>query len=406
LGGEVSERKLLASCIKSREAFERVQSHLGRGDVSDQGDIILSAVRDYYARDDDITTVDPDLLRADVGRRVSSSKHQELFGNLIGELVATEVSPANVVHDFIAVKREVAGAALAGKLASGSDPSVTRPLLEEYIKWDTATQLEEENDEILNGVTATELTSQIQEEGLIEIWPTSLNNRLDGGLLRGHHLLIFARPEMGKTLVVVNMIAGFCAQGLRTLYIGNEEPVEDTMLRVQSRLTGFTKHEILDDPDFTDQILEERGYDLIYFKEAAPGTPSQIQRWIDAVQPDVLVIDQIRNLNVNEEHFVQKLEKAASAARNLGKFNNCLVVSITQAGDSASGKAVLDMGDVDSSNTGIPATVDVMVGLGATADDEAMLRRVISLPKNKRSGRHEFFPVRIEPTISNIRSLQ
>ncbi len=402
----MSERKLLASCIKSREAFERISPHVRRGDVSDQGDVILSAVREYYDRDDECTTVDPDLLRADVGRRVSAAKHQEMFGNLIGELVATDVSPKNVVHDFIAVKREAAGAALASKLASGADPDSVRSVLDEFVKWDTATELEEENDEILNGVTATELTSTIKEEGLIEIWPTSLNNRLDGGLLRGHHLLIFARPEMGKTMMVVNMLAGFCAQGLRTLYVGNEEPIEDTMLRVQSRLTGFTKAEIIDDPDFTDQVLEEQDYNLIYFKEAAPGSPHQIQRWIDDVKPDVLVIDQLRNLNVNEEHFVQKLEKAATAARNLGKSNRVLVVSITQAGDSASGKAVLDMGDVDSSNTGIPAQVDVMVGLGATADDEAVNRRVISLPKNKRSGRHEFFPVRIEPQISNIRSLQ
>lgn len=402
----MSERRLLASCIASREAFETIAPHLKRGDVSDQGDIILSCVRDYYDRDSDCERVDPDLLRSEVGRRVSSTKHQELFGNLIGELAALEVSPRNVVHDFIAVKREAAGAALASRLASGSSPDSVRPLLEEYIKWDGATELEEEDNEIRNGVSATELTASIKEEGLIEIWPTSLNNRLDGGLLRGHHMLIFARPEMGKTMMVVNMIAGFCAQELTTLYVGNEEPIEDTMLRVQSRLTGFTKAEIIEDPEFTDQILAERGYNNVYFKEAAPGTPHQIQRWIDDVKPDVLIIDQVRNLNVNEEHFVQKLEKASSAARNLGKSNHCLVVSVTQAGDSASGKAVLDMGDVDSSNTGIPATVDVMVGLGASADDAAISRRVISLPKNKRSGRHEFFPVRVDPLTSNVRSLQ
>jgi archaellum biogenesis ATPase FlaH len=402
----MSERNLLASFIASREAFDTVVDHLKKGDISDQGDIILSAVREYYDRDSECKTIDSDLLRADVERRVSNPKHKEMFGKLIDTIVGEEVSPANVVHDFIAVKREGAGAKLATALAAGRDASTVRPLLDEYVEWDVATELEAEDDEILNGVTATDLTTSINEEGLIEIWPTSLNSRLDGGLLRGHHMLIFARPEMGKTMMVVNMLAGFCAQGLRTLYIGNEEPISDTMLRVQSRLTGWTKAEIIDDPDFADQILEEAGYDLIYFKEAAPGTPKMIQRWMDAVKPDVLVIDQLRNLNVNEEHFVQKLEKAATAARNLGKSNNALVVSITQAGDSASGKAVLDMGDVDSSNTGIPAQVDVMVGLGATADDEASLRRVISLPKNKRSGRHEFFPVRIEPQISNIRSLQ
>jgi archaellum biogenesis ATPase FlaH len=402
----MSERNLLASFIASREAFDRVVDHLQKGDISDQGEIILCAVREYYDRDSECQTIDPSLLRADVGRRVSNPKHKEMFGKLIDTIVGEEVSPANVVHDFISVKREGAGGKLATALAAGRDASTVRPLLDEYVEWDTATELVEEDDEILNGVTDLDLTSSIAEEGLIEIWPTSLNSRLDGGLLRGHHLLIFARPEMGKTMMVVNMLAGFCAQGLRTLYVGNEEPISDTMLRVQSRLTGWTKAEIIDDPDFADQILQEAGYDLIYFKEAAPGTPKMIQRWMDAVKPDILVIDQLRNLNVNEEHFVQKLEKAATAARNLGKSNNALVVSVTQAGDSASGKAVLDMGDVDSSNTGIPAQVDVMVGLGATADDEASLRRVISLPKNKRSGRHEFFPVRIEPQISNIRSLQ
>lgn len=402
----MSERAVLASCIKSREAFERIRHHVEKRDISDQGHLILQKVREFYDRDPEAGSCDPDLLRSEVCRALANSKHKDMFANLITELDASSVSPKNVVHDFIAVRREAAGAALASRLASGSDPDVVRPLLDEYLKWDQATQLEEEDDEILNGVSATLLAAEVAQEGLIEIWPQSLNSRLDGGLLRGHHMLIFARPEMGKTMLVVNMLAGFCAQGLTTLYVGNEEPIKDTIWRVQSRMTGYTKAEIMEDTDFVDQILAEQGYDKLYFKEATPGTPHQIQRWIDDVQPDVLVIDQVRNLNVNEEHFVQKLEKASSAARNLGKSNNCLVVSVTQAGDSASGKAVLDMGDVDSSNTGIPATCDVMVGLGATADDEAMLRRVISLPKNKRSGRHEFFPVRVEPLISNVRSLQ
>lgn len=176
-------------------------------------------------------------------------------------------------------------------------------------------------------------------------------------------------------------------------------------MRVMSRLSGMSRVELLEDPDFVDQIITEQGYGNLYFKEATPGTPRQIQEWIDQVKPDVLIIDQLRNLNVNEEHFVQKLEKAATAARNLGKANGVLVVSVTQAGDSASGKGPLDMGDVDSSNTGIPAQVDVMVGIGATYDDEQSNRRILSLPKNKRNGRHEFFPVRVEPQISNIRSL-
>jgi hypothetical protein len=199
----MSERNLLASFIASREAFDRVVDHLQKGDISDQGEIILCAVREYYDRDSECQTIDPSLLRADVGRRVSNPKHKEMFGKLIDTIVGEEVSPANVVHDFISVKREGAGGKLATALAAGRDASTVRPLLDEYVEWDTATELVEEDDEILNGVTAIDLTSSIAEEGLIEIWPTSLNSRLDGGLLRGHHLLIFARPEMGKTMMVV-----------------------------------------------------------------------------------------------------------------------------------------------------------------------------------------------------------
>jgi archaellum biogenesis ATPase FlaH len=336
---------------------------------------------------------------------MSNPKHKEMFGTLVESIATEEVSASNVVHDFIEVKREAAGSRLASSLAAGSSAEKVRVHLDEYVKWEEATALEEDESDIINGMSITELVGDTDEKGLIKVWPISLNDRLDGGLLRGHHMLIFARPEMGKTLMMVNMMAGFVAQDLTVLYVGNEEPVRDTMYRLVSRLTGMNKGEIIGDQELADALARERGYENIYFKDATPGTPRQIQRWIDEVQPDVVIVDQIRNLNVNEEHFVQKLEKAATAVRNLGKSNDVLMVSVTQAGDSASGKATLDMGDVDSSNTGIPAQTDVMVGVGATADDEASNRRILSLPKNKRSGRHEFFPVSIDPQLSNVRSI-
>ena len=218
-------------------------------------------------------------------------------------------------------------------------------------------------------------------------------------------MLVFARPEMGKTMLLINMIAGFLAQELIVLYVGNEDPISDIIMRVVSRLTGMTKYEVMEDADTADYIAREKGYDNLILAGLSPGTPREIQALIDEFSPDVLIIDQLRNLNVNEEHFVQKLEKAATAVRNLGKLNNILVISSTQAGDSASGKGPLEMGDVDSSNTGIPAQCDIMVGLGANPDDEQAGRRIISLPKNKRSGNHSFFPVGVDTGLSKVRSL-
>lgn len=404
----MSERTIISSCLKSRSAFESVADKLD-GDISEQGAVVLKHAGSYYDRDVAASCVDKEVITNDVARSLSNPKHKELFATLISELFSLEVSPANVLHDFMAVKREAASARLASALVAGDDPEKALELIEEYSDTCTPASSDEGDSGILQGYDVNSLVADNFDNGsLIKVYPKSLNERLDGGVLRGHHIVVFARPEMGKTLMVVNMVYGFLRQNLKVLYVGNEEPVVDTALRIVCRLTDMTKHDVHADPAAAHEKAMEAGYGNVVLAGLAPGSPREIQRLMNEYKPDVLVIDQLRNMSVGgskDAGFTQQLEKAATAARRLGKENDCLVVSVTQAGDSASGKAVLDMGDVDSSNTGIPAQADVMIGVGATADDEAQGRRVISLPKNKRSGNHEFFAVGIDPHTSTVRSL-
>jgi hypothetical protein len=105
---------------------------------------------------------------------------------------------------------------------------------------------------------------------------------------------------------------------------------------------------------------------------------------------------------MGQDNYVLKLEEAATQARTWAKKYSCVVVSVTQAGDSASGKAVLDLGDVDYSNTGIPAQADVMIGIGASEAQRNAGEVMISLPKNKVSGCHEWFACTTEPHLSKI----
>ena len=116
----------------------------------------------------------------------------------------------------------------------------------------------------------------------------------------------------------------------------------------------------------------------------------------------MLVLDQLRNLNMKQDNYVLALEQAAKQARQWAKRYSCVVVSVTQAGDSAEGKSVLDMGDVDYSNTGIPAQADLMIGLGANKKNASRGEIVFNLPKNKISGKHEYFPVATDPTLSQL----
>ena len=80
----------------------------------------------------------------------------------------------------------------------------------------------------------------------------------------------------------------------------------------------------------------------------------------------------------------------------MGKRYNCVIVSITQAGDSADQKQVLGMGDIDWSNTGIQAAADLLIGIGTTDELERQGKRWITLCKNKVGGRHASFPVKVD----------
>lgn len=404
----MSERSVLASCFKSRAAFEKVAKSVEKGDFTDQGGIIYNGCVEYYTADGSAEKIDPDLLARLVGRGITNPKHKDTFGNLIRIISEEPVSPANVVNDFIAVKREACGHRLASALASATDMALTSKLLDEYQEWQDAETLgdEEVEDTLYCGMSIRDLAENIYNpDDLIKVYPKALNDRLDGGCLRGHHVVVFARPETGKTMFLVNSIAGFLQQGLDVLYLGNEDPIPDIILRVATRLTGRPKFDALADPDGTLALMMERGYGKLKLKQLTPGTPREIDRLCAEHKPDVLLIDQLRNIQVKEDNFTQQLEKAARAVRTAGQKHQCLVVSVTQAGESASGKAVLGMGDVDSSNTGIPAQADVMIGIGMTADDQASGRRVLSLCKNKRSGKHDFFPVGVEPHVSKINSM-
>jgi len=400
----MKEQNILASVIHSREAYDEIKHFMGRDDLSEQGWFIWEGVVDYYDKDDSCTSVDCSILSEATARKVSADKHKDTFRHIIQGLQEHKGSIPNVIADLLEHKREATGHRLAAAILSGDTPN---GLLSEYQGLIDATELEEESKEDdRRGYDVSALVSNnFDSDGLIRVSPSSLNARLDGGVRPGHHLVLFARPEMGKTMMVIEMMAGFAEQDLTCLYIGNEDPIADINMRVVNRLSGMTKLEVLNKPQEADTKARENGYENIILHSAAPGTPRSITRLLDKYSPDILVLDQLRNINTGNDNYVLKLEEAATHARNWAKKYSCVVVSVTQAGDSAANKAALDLGDVDYSNTGIPGQADVMIGLGANMNHKAAGELVISLPKNKVSAIHEAFAVTTEPHLSKILSI-
>ena len=326
--------------------------------------------------------------------------------NVVDEALAIDTSDLNVRQVILQAKQQEVAQELALAISNGKDHS---DLVEEYRELLRYTSLDELTDRGVEIFTHEDMSRLIEEEadpnGRLRIYPLALNNRLDGGMRGSDHLTLFARPEMGKTAEVVTIAGGFARQQADGIVFNNEERIERLYMRQISNLTGLTTAEIRANPSKARDLAESVGFHHIKFISLSPGSLRQIEDFVEKYEPRWFVVDQLRNLNIKSESRTNQLEAAATGIRNFGKKYNTIAISVTQAGDSAEGKSILSMGDVDYSNTGTPAQCDVLLGMGANEEQKNSNVRVFSLCKNKLGGDHSEFPVKINPFLSKIVSI-
>lgn len=404
------EKELLGVSLRSRQDYALVKNYI---DVHQKGyskhfQVLMGMVGNYYARDDNAQHVEPEVLMAQVEETLRNQKHTEVFHSLVSDAVASS-HDANVRTVILSAKEQEIGDRLAVALTSSGGAENVDELIEELKALRSVTSLEQLEDSGLEVYSNIDLESLMNKTfdpaNLIKLYPASLNDRIDGGAKRGHHIIVYGRPESMKTGTVINMNCGVAHQGFKSLYFINEDHPDDLIIRHVTNLSGMTKGEMRDNPRRAERLAYDRGFGNIIIVSAAPGTLGQLSAYVDKYQPDVIIVDQLRNLRVKAESRVNQLDMAAAGVRNIAKEANVLAISVTQAGDSAEGKAVLDMGDVDFSNTGIPGAADLMIGVGVTPEMEAENVRMFSLPKNKLSGDHSSFPVRVIPPLSKVRNV-
>jgi archaellum biogenesis ATPase FlaH len=386
------EKQILSSMLANRgthELFERIGSY---EDFSPLGRTVAGAIREYYDLDPNVRSCSFDLIESRLLGRITNPKHEAPLREYLRGL-SGDVSTANVERSIRDLHRKSVGGKLSLALANGAPEDEVSKLVAEYTRADAGNDPGgDAQDRLVDVLDTSDLTAEGGNDvEFIRMWPKALNDRLDGGALRGHHVLVFARPETGKTLFAINLCAGFLHQKLSVLYVGNEEPVADIRDRVRGRLLKITKAELRRDRVASADRLAKASLGTLRIAEGT--TFAGVRDALKTFRADVVIFDQIRNMRLKSESRTAELEAAGIEARAIAKEYNALVVSITQAGDSATNKVYLEMSDVDSSKTGIPASADLMIGVGA---DEAMKLNGLlglSLPKNKLSGIHDKFTV-------------
>jgi archaellum biogenesis ATPase FlaH len=397
----VNGEQIVSAIIADRAAYDRLAGRLDPSDFDEFGKLVVKAAHDYYARDPGAGSVELAVLDSALRRAIPNPKQADNVAHYLRDLPHAG-SPANIADEYRLLRRYNVGLSLAAELASGGEQEGIDGLLEKYRELG----VEQENDQ--DKLTLEELMETVGEGNQIPVLPSRLNVELDGGVLRGHSIVIYGRPESGKTAFAVNMCAGFLQSGLRVLYTGNEEPLRDLQLRFISRLSGVGLSEIKADPEVLRAAVlsdEARPYEGLLAKHLSTGKVAEVESIVRRKAPDVLVIDQIKNLTVpGVTNRADCLDQVAGAVRRIGIAYNLVTVMVTQAGDSADGSLMLEQGDVEWSNTGVPGAADLMIGVGVNREYDQQNKRMISLPKNKISGKHPSFNVWTDFAHSKILS--
>lgn len=207
--------------------------------------------------------------------------------------------------------------------------------------------------------------------------------------------IVFARPETGKSAFIVSIMAGpngFCAQGAKVLYLGNEEAVRRTKLRAYLAWTGMDVHAINNNIDLARTRFASISERLV-MKDTQDWDISMLDGYIAKHKPDVVIIDQADKVNVagtyNSSH--EKLRELYRRLRELAKRHECALIGVSQASADAENKTRLDFSMLEGSKTGKAAEADLIIGIGkhnGTDKEEPDPTRFLTVSKNKLSGWH------------------
>lgn len=380
----MNEQKLIKACMQDRSAYEALKDHIHKSDYTPLGAFWWSQVRSWYGRDNKSQSVDLEELKK-IGERAMTDHNKKSLLEYFSSF-PDEVSTANIVHDAITLKREQAFAKL---LQAGTGKECTNKLIEvteEYLYWLTASDFQKST---LMWTEDDDLQMEVIDMGKkISLAPAVLNNRIGGGACRGDHIIIFGRPGDGKTLFTLNMVAHILRNGYKVLYIGNEESTYKHRKRLICSLSGCPEDQLESNYQKAANLAKERGLNNLRLCHLRPGTIAEIDALCTDILPDVLVLDQIRNLQAKGDGMTAKLETLGIKVRSLIAKHNCLGISITQANDRSGNYGQepptwLTMADLDSSRTGLPAQADLMLGIGNNPQLRRDSMRAINICKTK-----------------------
>ena len=398
--------KQLINLLLKKEFYSKNKSKVGKtvftNGVGSFYDTIKKAHDKYPDTDLDIDEVS--LLHTDVYNPALTRAAKTNFLNLIEDIKSENIPNIDVASDILdsVYKRSLAHkiAIEATNIYNGGDSnfSTIQNLIDSV-----QNEVQEDSETVTDDIHT--LIKEIDADTQYKFGDIPDLRKLVKGVGRGNLVIVFARPETGKTAFWVSLVAnrnGFASQGAKVHALVNEEPAVRTQMRLISCWTGMTKDEIVNDVDKAKEewnkiksnvkILDTVDWDL-----------DQMDSHCKTHKPDILVVDQLDKVSISGSfaRTDEKLRAIYTGAREIAKRNDCCVVAVSQASAEAHGRTELSFDMMENSKTGKAAEADLIIGIGQqnTVDSESTLR-TLCVSKNKITGWHGRIDCVINPFLS------
>jgi len=352
--------------------------------------------------DQDLSIGEVSTLHLEVYNPALTRASKENFSVLIDEIKNTELPNEKIAQNIIRAlfKRRVAEkvAVLANEIYNGSDTDFTE------IKKQLDVTFDEVNEYQYVTGNITDLIDQLKDNTKWKFNLEPLRDKVHG-VGEGNLVIIFARPEAGKTAFWVNLVSGvdgFASQGAKVCALINEEPAIRTQMRLINAYTGMTFDEIRADSQEANKKWAEVRQN-IKILDTVDWSLDDVDEFVQKENPDILIVDQLDKVNVKGSfaRTDEKLRAIYTGAREIAKRNNCCVIAVSQASADGQGKFDLTFDMMEGSKTGKAAEADVIIGVGHRdkLDTDERIRS-LAISKNKITGWHGQLVCTIIPELS------
>ena len=395
--------KELIKLLLNKNFYDKNKSKLSKEFFTNGTGALYETIQSAHQdSDQDLSIGEVSTLHLEVYNPALSKAARDNFDVLINEIKDIELPNEKIAQNIIRslFKRGIAQhvAQIATDIYNGSDIDFSE------IKKHLDVTFEEVNEyEYVTG-NIDNLLDQLKDNTKWKFNLAPLSDKVNG-VGDGNLVIIFARPEAGKTAFWVNLVSGvdgFASQGAKVCALINEEPAVRTQMRLINAHTGMTFDEIRADKVEANRRWAEIRKN-IKILDTVDWSLDSVDEFVQKEKPDILVVDQLDKVNVKGSfaRTDEKLRAIYTGAREIAKRNNCCVVAVSQASADGHGKFDLTFDMMEGSKTGKAAEADVIIGVGhrdKLDTDERV--RSLAISKNKITGWHGQLHCTIVPELS------